>query len=71
MFGSKVNRGWDRRPRNDDENANTTTVATTSSTAGIASKDVNAEPVPVVCLTGFSPNEKDHYHKLIEALGGR
>jgi hypothetical protein len=61
-----------KRPRNDAENANATTVATTSSsTAGIASKDVNAEPVPVVCLTGFSPNEKDHYHKLIEALGGR
>jgi hypothetical protein len=78
MFTStENNRKRPRRSSNketdDDENGGATNPAATiaSSTRCIASKDVNATPVPVVCLTGFSQKEKEHYHKLIESLGGR
>lgn len=29
------------------------------------------QPVPVICLTGLTPEEKGKYHQIIEKLGGR
>jgi hypothetical protein len=67
-----------KRPRRDDsnhenQNQNARAAATKSvAAAGIENMDQsNNAAWPVVCLTGFSPKEKDHYHKLIENLGGR
>jgi hypothetical protein len=67
---------------NDDHEINATTAsgsavaASAVSAAGLENKkdQSNRAPSsswPVVCLTGFSPQEKDHYHNLIKDLGGR